>query len=168
MEFKIRKLRVLAIFAKLVLVYLLRLVILYITIFKFYVKEKMRFLSIHPCPQDHFLKYYCLFPFCGILLHSESHIIFTHTHTHTHTHTQTSSLMAFPLAADYSWEIFSLLKANHPVSCQCSSLAKLPPVSLSKRDVQTLIAQYIIIHLPKQKKNPNLKTYVFLLCIHTL
>lgn len=69
--------------------------------------------------------------------------------------------MAIPLG-NCSWKIFTqqgILQANHPVSHHVKSSAKLPPVSLSKKDVQTLAAQYTMIHLPKKKKT---------LCIFTL
>lgn len=71
--------------------------------------------------------------------------------------------MAIPLA-NCSWKIFTqqgILKANHPVSHHVKSSAKLPLVSLSKKDVQTLAAQYIMIHLPKK-----IKTTVYFYSAH--
>lgn len=56
-------------------------------------------------------------------LHLGSHLMFIHT--------QNKSLTALSLA-DYSWEVFTMLRANHPVS-RVRSLAKLSPIKSFKK-----------------------------------
>lgn len=56
-------------------------------------------------------------------LHLGSHLMFIHT--------QNKSLTALSLA-DCSWEVFTMLRANHPVS-RVRSLAKLSPIKSFKK-----------------------------------
>lgn len=82
-------------------------------------------------------------------LHLGSHLMFTHT--------QNKSLTALSLA-DCSWEVFTMLRANHPVS-RVRSLPKLPPIKSFKKMSEHHILWFI---LKKKKKKPivfTLHTY---------